>query len=325
MSDGGVPQVEVGVALVTNRNDEVLLIYNDRWGAFTLPMTKRRRGLLTNEPLSWTAVRAAAEALGVPVRRVEAENSRLAARLHSPRQLVEKDYVYDVHHLEPHPDFAGRLQIRQPHHWLSPHLVLSGAYEPISESARVILRAVLADFEIPARVQHTSVLVLQRDDPERSGQFLLRRNRDWGYALPAKRWTPPDPEKGRDADLAAAALAAAHRVAREELGLEPEADVVITPARFPEFTTHGVSPRKGAPAYGAETDYKHSLFTGRLLHPEKLRSRAALAWVTEEEVHYRWTAASQGAPGAPADQPGGRIAHTTYEILHHLGLIADRW
>jgi hypothetical protein len=114
MSDDGVPQVEVGVALVTNRNDEVLLIYNDRWGAFTLPMTKRRRGRLTNEPLSWTAVRAAAEALEVPVRRVEEENSRLAARLLSGRQLVEKDYIYDVHHLEPHPDKTPYSGVRRP-------------------------------------------------------------------------------------------------------------------------------------------------------------------------------------------------------------------
>jgi 8-oxo-dGTP pyrophosphatase MutT (NUDIX family) len=320
MYDRGDAQVQVAVALVTNRNDHVLLIFNDRWGTFNLPMTKRRRGRLANEPMSRAAVRAAAEALGVPVRRVEEEHSQLAARLQSGRQLSVKSYAYDVYHLEPHPDFAARVQIRQPHLWLSPHLILSGAYEPISESTRTILRAVLADFEIPARIQHTSVLVLQRDDPERGRQFLLRRNRDWGYALPAKRWEPS--QSDTDMDQAPAALAAAQRVAREELGLEPQVDVALAPARDPEFTTHGVSPRKGTPAHGAETDYRHRLFTGALLHPEKLRSRAALAWVTEEEVHYHWTAASQGGSDTAADQPG-RISRTTYEILLHQGLIAE--
>ncbi len=180
--------VEVAVSLVTNPSRRVLLTFNERWGAFTLPMTRRRRGREGNEPLTRAAFRAAAEALGVPVRLVQDDYRRVPIRLQSGRQIADKHYQYIVYHVEPHPDFEDRLQIRQPHLWLSPHMVLAGVYEPISESARRTLEETLEDFEIPARVQHASVLIVQRDDPERGRQFLVRRDPDWGYALPARRW-----------------------------------------------------------------------------------------------------------------------------------------
>jgi hypothetical protein len=322
VSDSERIHLDVAVALVTDANQRVLLTLNDHWGSFTFPMTRRRRGRQVNERPTRAALRAATEAVGVPVRLVEADRGPrpLLARLNSGRQLLDKFYNYLVYHIEPHPDFAGQLQVRQPHLWLSPHLVLSGMYEPISESARFILRGVLADFEIPARVQHTSVLILQRHDPERGRQFLVRWGPSWSYALPSKRWMPPDSVK--DVDRAAAALAGAERAAREELGLEPGTDVTLTPARSAELTTHGISPTEGAPAFGEATDYQHSLFEATLHHPEKLRSERPLAWVTEEEVSYGWTAGSRGEPGAPAGQ-SARVSRTTFEVLAHLGLIAE--
>src|SRR5262245_23810281 len=71
MTDGGRTQVEVAVALVTDPGQRVLLTLNEGWGAFTLPMTGRRRGAGGNEPWARAALRAAVEALGVPVRAVE--------------------------------------------------------------------------------------------------------------------------------------------------------------------------------------------------------------------------------------------------------------
>ena len=59
-----------------------------------------------------------------------------------------------------------------------------------------------------------------------------------------------------------------------------------------------------------------------LVHPEKLHSKRPLAWITEQEVHYGWTAGSQGEPGAPSGH-SARVSRTTYEILLHLGLIAE--
>jgi hypothetical protein len=320
MSEGNQPRGEAAVALVTNRNNQILLVLNDLWGGFSPPMTKRRRGKLENEPMPRAAIRAAVEALGVPVRLVEGEHKRHSAQIQSGRQLVVKNYIYDIYHVEPHPHFVDRLHIRQPHLWLSPHWVLSGEYEPISESARVIVRAVLKEFEIPARIQRTSVLVIQRKHSERGLQFLVQRNPDWGYTLPAKRWEPP--ETAKPEDLPALAQAAAERVAREELGLEPAKDVTLTTARSAEFPTHGVSETKVAPAHGAETDYIHSLFDAELRHPEKLRSDHALAWITPAEIQSRWTAAAQGEPGAPQGS-WGRVSRTAYEILVHLGLIAE--
>jgi hypothetical protein len=318
---GDVPmEVEVVVGLVTNPGRRVLLTFNERWGAFTLPMTRRRRGREGNEPLTRAAYRAAGEALGVPVRLVQDDPKRLAGRLQSARQMVDKQYRYDVFHVEPHPDFDDRLRIRQPHLWLSPHMVLAGAYEPISESARTILRGTLKDFGIPARVQHASVVIVHRDDPERGRQFLLRWDPDWGYALPAKRWDHA--ATGNAEDRAASALGAAERVVRRELGLEPDADIVLDPARSPELTTHGVSPTGEMPAFGAATDYHHSLFVARIRHPEKLRSERPLAWVTEEEIHHGWTAGSAGVPGAPSGF-SARVSSTARDVLAHLGLIAE--
>ena len=233
----------------------------------------------------------------------------MLARLESGRQFLDKIYAYHVFHVEPHPDFADRLQIRQPHLWLSPHLVLSGVYEPISESARFILRSALADFGIPARLQHTSVLIVQRNDPARGRQFLLRWNPNWGYALPAKRWDPPDSAKAED--RATAARAGAERVAREELGLEPGTDVTLTPAQSLEYATHSVSVNEEAPAFGEVTDYHHSLFDAVLRHPDKLQSQRPLAWVTEDEINQGWTAATQGEPGEPRGPPPGSRARLT--------------
>jgi hypothetical protein len=320
MADSERRHVDVVVALVTDENQRVLLTLNENWGMFTLPMTGRRRGSQGPEPRTRAVLRAAVEALGVPVRLVEDGPRRVLGRLESGRQLVDKIYTYNVYHVEPHPDFAQRLQVRQPPLWLSPHLILSGIYEPISESARFILRSVLDDFEIPARVQRASVLIIQRDDAERGRQFLLRWDTDWGYALPAKRWEPPDSCKPDD--LASAAVAGAERVVREELGLDRATDITLTAARSPELTTHGVSATKGSPAFGVATHYIHSLFEATLRQADKLHSREPLAWVTQEEIHQGRTAGSNPAPDSSSPR-AGRISQTVYDILSELGEISE--
>jgi hypothetical protein len=319
MAESELTHVEVVAILVVDRDGRVFLVFDDDWGTFGLPTTRRRQGRQGKERAPRAALRAAAAALGVPVRLVEEGPSQHTDRIESARQLVDKMYHYDLFRVEPHPDFAGRLQIRRPHLWLSPHLVRSGVYEPISETARLLIGRAIKGLEIPARIQRTSVLVLQRENPERGRQFLVRWDPDWGYALQSKRWAPA----GSAEPVADAALAAAERVAREELGLGPGEDVKLAPAQRPECTTHGLSASKRAPAFGAATDYIHRLFDAQLRHPDKLRSNRPLAWVTEHEVHHLGTAASDGEPGAPAGHPS-EISMTTYEILLHLGLIAEK-
>jgi hypothetical protein len=314
-------QASVGVALITDPSQHVLLIFDERWGSFTLPMSRRRAHAHSDEPATRAAIRAAVAAVGVPVRLVQAGGRlrRVLGKLESQRELVDKLYTYTVCHIEPHPDFAGRLQVRRPHVWLSPHLALSGTYEPISETARFILRSVLEHLGISARIQHTSALIIECESPERGRQFLMRWNPDWGYALPAKRWQP-----GHGAGvegLEAMAVSAAEQVAREELGLDPGTDVTLSPAPLPRLTTHGVSATKAAPAYGAATDYVHHVFQPELGRPQKLRSKRPLAWVTQEEIHGRWSAGSDSGPSS-ASPRGGRISQTGYELLVGEGRIA---
>jgi hypothetical protein len=76
-------------------------------------------------------------------------------------------------------DRPGRLIMTEsePIHVNVSVAIVTGAHDPISESARFILREVLADFEIPARIQHTSVLIIQRQHPE-----LTPRESDYRWA-----------------------------------------------------------------------------------------------------------------------------------------------
>ena len=312
--------VEVVVSLVTNPSRRILLTFNERWGAFTLPMTRRRRGREGNEPLTRAAFRAAGEALGVPVRLVQEDSRRLAGRLQSGRQLVDKQYRYDVFHVEPHPDFDDRLRIREPHMWLSPHMVLAGAYEPISPSARTIVKGTLKDFGIPARVQHASVVILERDDPERGRQFLVRLGPRLGLCPAGQTVGVGGLGNCRTPVRRCPGGGGASRPAGT--GADPNSDIVLNPARSTECTTHGVSSTGEMPAYGAATEYRHSLFEARLRHPEKLQSERPLAWVTEEEIHNGWTTGSAGVRDAPSGF-SAKISGTTEAILSHLGLIAE--
>lgn len=67
----GIPLLEVAVALIRT-DEQMLVVYNDEWKAFTLPMTKRREWVDPDVPAAlerqeeWieAAARAAAEWLG---------------------------------------------------------------------------------------------------------------------------------------------------------------------------------------------------------------------------------------------------------------------
>ncbi len=311
MNQSKLPRVPVAVALVTNENQEILWVFNDKWGEFALPMKRFFPGQDGIDESPAAALRAAAEALGVPVRLVENRSTQHAFEAFSQRQLTTKYYAYNLFRVEPHPDFAGRLAIRQPHLWLTPHLALSGEYEPLSRSSRGIVFHTLEDFGLPARLQHTSVLIVRRQSPERGIQFLLRWNPDWGYALPAKRRDAMNP-----------ALSGAERVAREELGLEPGKDVILAAAQVVEVKTHGVSRTEGPPAYGAFTDYVHALFDAEILHQDHLHSAEPLVWATVDEIHLGSTAATDPAGRTPPGR-AGKISLTVADLLETLEYIEE--
>jgi len=68
------PIVELSAVVICLKDGRVLLDYNDRWGAFTLPMSKRHslppaveHGQPTTESAEMAGMRAASEVLGHPL------------------------------------------------------------------------------------------------------------------------------------------------------------------------------------------------------------------------------------------------------------------
>jgi hypothetical protein len=58
MNSSELSHLKVAVALIVNANQQVLLTLNERWGMFTLPMTKRHRGAQGYEPIAQAGLRA---------------------------------------------------------------------------------------------------------------------------------------------------------------------------------------------------------------------------------------------------------------------------
>jgi ADP-ribose pyrophosphatase YjhB (NUDIX family) len=138
-----VPALDVAVALL-RFGDKILLVHNPVWGAFSLPMTKRReradpsiRDSKTSESWSDAAVRAAAEALGRTLVMQPTEVLDLPDYEMSDRDDVWKRYHYKV--------FEFRFEKEQPlarsvaGELLTRQQALDPQRKPISVSARAIL------------------------------------------------------------------------------------------------------------------------------------------------------------------------------------------
>jgi ADP-ribose pyrophosphatase YjhB (NUDIX family) len=295
MSDSDVPSVEVAVALILDADQRLLWTWNQAWGAFAWPMSKRRHG----ESIRQAAERAGAEAFGVPVQ--AGVGRQPLADLHvSERDHTLKFYRYHVRRVEPHNRYAAAEPIG-PHIWLTAAEALSGDFRPLSPSCLELAGQLLVDGLLPGRSQLTSTLVLSRG-PEDDPCFLLRWNESWGYALPTKRRT-----SGEDI------LAVARRVATEELGLAPSADLHLAPARPATLTLHDDSASTDVPTF-----YVHSLFRAELPDRAELRSPAALVWASVADVVKGSTDASQSDPGGGPARPGP-VSPTVRRILEALG------
>lgn len=299
-------RVPVAVALIINENSQVLWVLNARSGEFALPMRAFDPESDGPGAARAAALRAGAQALGVPVRLVEGRSTHHEFPPSSTRRLLARHHAYDLFRVEPHPDFAGRTSIRRPHLWLNAHLSLAAEYEPLSVASKRIVFHMLDDFHIPVRLQHTSVLIVRRQCPERGPQFLLRWDPDWGYALPARRRDATEPT-----------ASGAERVAREELGLEPGRDVILAAAPVAEVRSHVVSGTEGSPAYGAITDYVHAPFDAEVLHHDRLRSAQPLIWATADEIHAGLTTAAHAAGRSPRGK-AGKVSTTVAELLEAL-------
>lgn len=257
--------VPISTALVLDPEGKLLWTWDDEWGCFALPMTRPKVGASDLEQPGHAARRAGAAALGVPVR--VGQHARLDPELFvSRRDFTMRRYQYNVFRIEPHPDFATAVAVRGPHLWLTAHRALSGDYEPFSDSCRWVVGELVGRGLIPGRSQHTAALVLRRTHNGKH-QFLLRQEPGWGYALPTAR-------RAQGENYAAAA----HRCAREELGLDP-AVLGLTQGRATVITARDLSRTENVPTF-----YCHGVFEGEPPAGAAFRSANPLVWADAREV-----------------------------------------
>lgn len=132
-------QPSIAVAYVVDSQGRLLLTWNEKWGAFTLPMTKVHSDQPAETP-EQAAIRAAAEVLGVPTRVVKDKETKFARGLQkSPRDGDIKDYQYNVVPVEADPDFASHIS-SQPLVWAAIDKLQAGEYQPVSTSVESLLR-----------------------------------------------------------------------------------------------------------------------------------------------------------------------------------------
>ena len=126
--------ISVVVAFVADAAKRVLLAWNDKWGGFTLPMTKPDAGPPV-ETDDAAALRVAAETLRVPVRLVAGRTARKTRELLlGGRDSIIKNYVYTVVPVEIHPDFAAALPAAPL--WVAPRKIEEGEYGPLTDSVQ---------------------------------------------------------------------------------------------------------------------------------------------------------------------------------------------
>jgi ADP-ribose pyrophosphatase YjhB (NUDIX family) len=243
------------------------------------------------------ARRAAARVLRVPVR--VGQHVQLEPELFVlGRDLTRRRYRYEVYRAEPHPDFAKRLAIPGPHLWLTPSRALAGDYDRLSESCRWVVARLVRDGLLPGRSQYTAVLIMHQNH-NGMGQFLLRHEPGWGYALPTKRRQPRE-----------SYAAAAERVAREELGLDP-AKLGLMLAREAVVTARDLSQSEQT-----STFYCHGVFEATVPDRTAFTSTSPLVWVNATTIiagQVHDTIAHDGNPAPPAP-----VSPTAKHILQEL-------
>ena len=137
-------KIEVGVTVV-QRDGKLLTVYNQKWGAFTLPMTKRRSWGHPDDPKmirpeDWrdTAIRNLVECFG----RTYTEEPDILFEVsdfhQSDRDQKVKDYhfhVFGAVTVGDAPLIAGVLG-----EWLTPDEILDPSRRPMSSTARYLVK-----------------------------------------------------------------------------------------------------------------------------------------------------------------------------------------
>ncbi|MBM4148397.1 MAG: hypothetical protein FJ224_05085 [Lentisphaerae bacterium] len=136
--------VDLSVALV-RRGDEVLTCYNDKWGAFALPMSKRREIKDPNarddagrlEDGTDAAFRAAAEWMGQTLVDTPPMIMDMAEFQQSDRDSVWKRYHLQVFEFRVEDDYETHpARVVE---WLTPDEILDEGRRPISHTTRHVI------------------------------------------------------------------------------------------------------------------------------------------------------------------------------------------
>ena len=268
--------VQVAVAVVPDPEQRYLWVWNEKWGAFALPMTKLRRGPDGRESPERAAMRAGAEALGVPVR-VWPGTLRLPFPLESfsGRQGDVRPYAYQVYCVEPHPDFAGRTALRVPHLWLTASQSLEAGYEPLSESSRAVVDRVLLVFPPghgPMRRSRAALAAVCRPGPGGRTQWLAQWNSHW------QRFHFVGGHKRHNETFRQCLL----REVADELGLAKGTDFTADEKPLGHLEYTAMSER-----FKADTKYEMELFRVRLLAANavtRLHGDPLNRWLNTEEI-----------------------------------------
>lgn len=139
-----LPVLDV-VATVILYQGRVLTVYNKKWGAFTLPTTKRRsweddaiaKGAVREEPWENAAARAAAEWLGHTLTATLTDLGEVPEFQQSDRDGKWKRYRLKAYLLDL--DAEPSIPPMQIVEWLSPDDILDEKRMPISPTARHIV------------------------------------------------------------------------------------------------------------------------------------------------------------------------------------------
>jgi hypothetical protein len=143
-----IREVFISVAIITDAHHRLLWTWNDRWGCFCLPMTKQRRFPGASEAPHVAAVRAAAEALGVPAEVGDPFQPGPSLEI-SQATGEPKTYHHAVFPARPHPAMVKQIRLPRGHLWLTPHDSLRGGFAPLSENSLAIVSALVDKEGLP--------------------------------------------------------------------------------------------------------------------------------------------------------------------------------
>lgn len=277
-----MPEVLPVAVTVITHGKNLLLAWNSSWGAFTLPMTKVRTlqlGLIEAAHRSETWEHAALRNVGEGLGQTVTQEPRLLVDiddlLQSDRTGAGNHYHFQVFWL---PVEVAAVRASPMGQWLPSAEILNDDRGPISPTARLVMRRLLAeaaqrgkkDFPpLPPKQRRTSeasVAVIRREQ-----QWLTQWNKNWQrYYLVGGRL--------QDRESPADCL---ERELREKLGLEPKVDYSYRPTIPPQLTFTDWST-----AAWEDTDYTTWAFVVTLTRAgeKKVDANPANRWVTLDEI-----------------------------------------